>query len=211
MTAWTAMMATMTEPSLWMQQVADDPQHSHWYVERFRKLEREGTDVYGEARLIDAMAARGSHILDAGCGSGRTGGYLHRAGHRVVGVDVDPVLIAAAEEDHPGPRWIVQDLAELDLPAVGIDEPFDLIVSAGNVMAFLAPSTRGTVLSRVRAHLRDDGRAVIGFGAGRGYTFDEFLDDATRAELKPDLLLSTWDVRPFTDDSDFLVAVLRPA
>ncbi|MGP3707820.1 class I SAM-dependent methyltransferase [Gordonia paraffinivorans] len=199
----------MTEPSLWMQKVADDPQHSHWYVERFRKLEREGTDVYGEARLIDAMAARGSLILDAGCGPGRTGGYLHRAGHRVVGVDVDPVLIAAAEEDHPGPRWIVQDLAELDLPAVGIDEAFDLIVSAGNVMAFLAPSTRTSVLERFRTHLRADGRAIIGFGAGRGYPFDEFLDDATQAGLVPDILLSTWDVRPLTDESDFIVAILR--
>jgi len=27
----------------------------------------------------------------------------------------------------------------------------------------------------------------------------------------PDLLLSTWDLRPFADDSDFLVAILRAA
>ncbi|GAC55202.1 MULTISPECIES: class I SAM-dependent methyltransferase [Gordonia] len=201
----------MIEQSLWMQQVAADPDHSHWYVERFRKLEREGNDVVGEARLIDAMAARGSHILDAGCGPGRTGGYLHTVGHRVVGVDVDPVLIAAAEEDHPGPRWVVQDLAELDLPAVGIPDPFDIVVSAGNVMAFLAPSTRVTVLRRLRSHLRDDGRAVIGFGAGRGYSFDEFLADAGMAGFTSDVLLSAWDVRPFTSDSEFLVAVLRPS
>ena len=25
------------------------------------------------------------------------------------------------------------------------------------------------------------------------------------------LLLATWDLRPFTDDADFLVALLRPA
>src|SRR3712207_7319266 len=37
----------------------------------------------------------------------------------------DPVLIEAAREDHPGPHWIVGDLAELDLPALGISEPFD--------------------------------------------------------------------------------------
>ena len=45
----------------------------------------------------------------------------------MVGVDVDPVLIEAAVEDHPGPRWIVEDLAELDLSAHGISEPFDAI------------------------------------------------------------------------------------
>lgn len=201
----------MAETSIWMQKVAADPDHSHWYIERFRAMARAGEDLSGEARLVDAMAPRGAHILDAGCGPGRVGGYLAAAGHRVVGVDVDPALIAAAEQDHPGPRWLVGDLAELDLPSRGIGDPFDLIVSAGNVMTFLAPGTRGQVLSRLRAHLNADGRAVIGFGAERGYDFGEFLEDAARAGLAPDVLLSTWDLRPFAEDSDFLVAVLRPA
>lgn len=203
--------AGMVEQSMWMQKVEADPGHSHWYVERFRAMARAGEDLVGEARLVDAMAPRGARILDAGCGPGRLGGYLAAAGHHVVGVDVDPALIEAAAQDHPGPRWLVGDLAELDLPARGIMDPFDVIVSAGNVMTFLAPSTRVQVLGRLRAHLRADGRAVIGFGAGRDYPFDEFFDDAAEAGLVPDLLLSTWDLRPFTDDADFLVALLRPA
>ncbi|KAB7751175.1 SAM-dependent methyltransferase [Mycolicibacterium mucogenicum DSM 44124] len=203
-------MGHMVEQSLWMQKVEADPGHSQWYIERFRALARAGEDLVGEARLIDAMASRGARILDAGCGPGRIGGYLAAAGHDVVGVDVDPALIAAAEQDHPGPRWLVGDLAELDLPARGIPEPFDLIVSAGNVMTFVAPSTRVQVLSRLRAHLADDGRVVIGFGAGRDYEFGQFFQDASQAGLTPDLLLSTWDLRVFTDKSDFLVAVLIP-
>ena len=131
----------------------EDPEHSNAYVQRFRILAEQGMDLVGEARLVDAMLARGSRVLDAGCGPGRVGGYLFEVGHDVVGVDVDPVLIAAAHEDHPGPRWLVGDLAELDLPAQGIAEPFDAIVSAGNVMAFLAPSTRRAVLTRLRAHI----------------------------------------------------------
>jgi hypothetical protein len=67
------------------------------------------------------------------------------------------------------------------------------------------------VLSRLRAHVAEDGRAAIGFGAGRGYEFGDFLDDARGAGWVPDLLLSTWDLRPFTDDAGFLVALLRPA
>ncbi len=201
----------MVERSIWMQKVAADPGHSHWYIERFRAMARAGDDLAGEARLVDAMAPRGARILDAGCGPGRLGGYLAKAGHDVVGVDVDPALIEAAGQDHPGPRWLVGDLAELDLPARGITEPFDVIASAGNVMTFLAPSTRVQVLGRLRAHLRDDGRAVIGFGAGRDYEFGQFLADAEAAGLTPDLLLSTWDLRPFDDDSDFLVALLRRA
>ena len=201
----------MVEQSIWMRKVEADPGHSQWYVERFRSLARAGEDLAGEARLIDAIAPRAARILDAGCGPGRLGGYLFEAGHDVVGVDVDPALIEAAEQDHPGPRWLVGDLAELDLPARGIAEPFDVILSAGNVMTFLAPSTRVQVLARLRAHLRSDGRAVIGFGAGREYAFDQFLDDAAAAGFTTDLLLSTWDLRPFTDDADFLVAILRPA
>ncbi|WP_193047988.1 class I SAM-dependent methyltransferase [Mycolicibacterium baixiangningiae] len=201
----------MVEQSSWMQKVAADPGHSHWYVDRFRTMARDGADLVGEARLVDAMAPRGARILDAGCGPGRMGGYLAAAGHHVVGVDVDPVLIEAAEQDHPGPQWLVGDLAELDLPARGITEPFEVIASAGNVMTFLAPSTRVPVLTRLRAHLSDGGRAVIGFGAGRDYAFGQFLADAAESGLAPDLLLSSWDLRPFTDDSDFLVAILRPA
>src|ERR687890_870478 len=160
------------EPSAWVRMTQADPEHSAAYVQRFRTLAEQGMDLVGEARLVDAMLPRGSRVLDAGCGPGRIGGHLAEVGHDVVGVDVDPELIAAAEQDHPGPRWLVGDLAELDLPARGIPAPFDAIVSAGNVVAFLAPSTRVAVLQRLRAHVAPGGRAAIGFRAGRGNAFD---------------------------------------
>jgi SAM-dependent methyltransferase len=189
----------------------ENPDHSTAYIQRFRGLAEAGQDLVGEARLVDAMLPRGARVLDAGSGTGRIGGFLADAGHDVVGVDGDPALVAEAQEQHPGARWLVGDLAELDLAAAGIAEPFDGVVCAGNVMAFLAPSTRREVLRRMRAHLRPDGRAAIGFGAGRGYDFDAFLTDARAAGWEPDVLLSTWDLRPFTPDADFLVALLRPA
>lgn len=195
----------------WLQRIAERPDHSQWYVERFRTMAAEGADLDGEGRLIDAMAPRRARILDAGCGPGRTAGYLHRCGHTVVGVDLDPVLIEAAEEDYPGPTYLVGDLAELDLPARGIPEPFDLIVSAGNVMAFLDPATRQPVLTRLGAHLAEDGRAVIGFGAGRDYPFEAFFEDVAAAGLAVEHRFATWDLRPFGADAEFLVAVLvRP-
>ncbi len=201
----------MSEHPTWLQLTADDPGHSHAYVQRFRRLAEQGQDLVGEARLVDAMLQRESRVLDAGCGPGRVGAWLAGVGHEVVGVDIDPVLIAAAEQDHPGPHWIVDDLAELDLPARGISVPFDAVVCAGNVMAFVEPAARVEVLRRFRRHLRPDGRAAVGFGAGRGYAFDAFLDDAAAAGLAPDLLLSSWHLHPFTERSGFLVAVLRPA
>ncbi len=201
----------MTEPSMWTRLTEENPEHSAAYIQRFKDLAAAGQDLVGEARLVDAMVPRGARILDAGSGTGRIAAHLAAVGHDVVGVDGDPVLVAAAAEDHPGPRYVVGDLAELDLPAQGLAEPFDAIVCAGNVMTFLAESTRVEVLRRLRRHLRDGGRAVIGFGAGRGYAFDDFLADAASAGWAPDLLLATWDLRPFTPDAEFLVAVLRTA
>ena len=198
----------MRQMTRWENQTTANPDHSSWYIERFRRMAATGADLAGEARMIDATVPRGARVLDAGCGPGRVGGELAARGHTVVGVDVDPVLIEAAKADHPGPEWLVGDLAELDLPARGIAEPFDVAVVAGNVMTFLAPGTEAEVLRRLGAHVRPQGRVVVGFGAGRGYAFEAFFADVERGGLAVDAAFSTWDLRPFTDTSDFLVAVL---
>ncbi len=199
----------MTEPSKWAQITAANPDHSTWYVQRFRDMAAAGADLVGEARLIDAMVPRGARVLDAGCGPGRHGGYLALGIPGAAHITNLLVLIAAAAEDFPGPTWLVGDLAELDLPARGIAEPFDAILCAGNVMTFLAPSTRREALRRMGRHLKHDGRAAIGFGAGRGYEVEEFLTDARAGGLVADQLLSTWDLRPYYEESGFLVAILR--
>lgn len=201
----------MAEHPSWMAMVRENPEHSRWYIERFRALAAAGHDLHGEARLVDAMVGRRARILDAGCGPGRVGARLHELGHEVVGVDIDPALIAAAEEDHPGPRWVVGDLAQVDLPALGIATGFDVVVSAGNVLTFVEASSRRPALANLAGMLAEDGRLVTGFGAGRGYGFDTFAADAEAAGLRFDLRLATWDLRPWTPDADFLVAVLRRA
>jgi len=194
--------------TLWERKIAADPGHSAWYVERFRRLVAGGKDIVGEARTIDAMLPRQARVLDAGCGFGRVGGHLAALGHTVVGVDIDPHLIATAAADHPGATWLVGDLAALDLAAHGIPEPFDAIVCAGNVMTFVAPGTHRAVLDGFRRHLAPEGRAVVGFGTDREYAVADFLADAAASGLTPEVLLSTWDLRPYAADSDFLVAIL---
>lgn len=178
--------------------------HSQWYIERFRKLAADGADLAGEARLVDAMLAPGSRVLDAGCGTGRISGALHDRGHAVVGVDVDPALIAAARTDYPGPRYLVGDLSELDL-----GETFDAAVVAGNVMVFVAPGTETEVLRRVGAHVVPDGFVVVGFHTNRHLVLDDFDRSVAEAGLRLEHRFATWDLRRWHGDADFAVSVLR--
>ncbi len=196
----------------WTQIVEAAPERSRRYARRWDDMVAEGVDIDGEARLVDAMAARGSRILDVGCGQGRMGAYLAARGHRVAGVDLDPYLVERAREACPQADWEAADLAS-DGWALG---PFDLAVSAGNVLAFVDPADRGAVLRNLAARLvpaeegvdGEAGRLVVGFGLDRGWTLGEFERDAEAAGLRIQQRWSTWDLRPFTDEGGFLVAVL---
>lgn len=197
----------MADPPRWLTE--HDAGHSSWYIERFRAMAAEGKDLAGEARLLDAMLPRGARVLDAGCGPGRVSGELAARGHVVVGVDVDPELIAAATTDHPGPRYAVADLAQLDLRSHGESDPFDAAVLAGNVLAFVAPHSEPAVLANVIRHVRPDGVVVVGLGLDRGYPTADMDRDAARAGLLLEHRFATWDLRPFRTDSDFAVSVFR--
>lgn len=189
----------------WTQIIQANPQHSANYAARWKQFEAEGKDIVGEARLIDAMAPRGARILDAGCGTGRIGGYLADCGHTVVGTDLDPFLVDVAKQDFPDVSWHVGDLTTDAIP----EGNFDLAVLAGNVFGFLAPEGRGEALRNLHNSLRDGGRAVIGFGAGRGLEFEDFFALAEGNGFRIEGKYSTWELDPFDLSSDFLVAVLR--
>ena len=197
--------------NLWSAAVERDPEHPHRYAERWRGFAAEGRDIDGEVRLIDAMADRGSTIIDAGCGTGRVGGVLAARGHRVVGIDLDPHLVSVAREDHPGGRWEVGNLAEMDLHDGEERVAADLIVSAGNVLTFLAGAERRPALQAMCEHLAEGGRIVVGFGTDRGYAIADFEADAAAAGLVIAQRFATWQLAPWRDDAGFIVAVLERA
>ena len=204
------MSATEQPRPRWFTETEDG--HSQWYVERFRTLAEQGADLDGEARFVDALLPRGSRVLDAGCGSGRTAAALHARGHLAYGVDADPVLVEAAQADRPGPTYAVVDLTALTLDDVG-GEPVDLVVCAGNVMVFVAPGTEAQVLANLCSVVRPGGRVVVGFRREDTYPFAQY--DADLAALASDGVaqvqhrFATWHLDPFTDDADFAVTVLR--
>lgn len=186
-----------------------DLAHSEWYVERFRDLAARGEDLQGESRLVEALARPASRLLDAGCGPGRHSGYLAQRGHEVVGVDVDPALIAAARVDHPDVTWLVADLVTLDLAAMGEPEPFDGALIAGNVLDFVTDGARATVIERVAAHLREDGFLVVGCRTDRGFTPEDLDTALPHAGLVLEQRFATWDLRPWQPGGGFCVSVAR--
>ena len=187
----------------------NDDSHSERYAERFRELIADGGDVSGEARLLDAIVPPSSRILDAGCGQGRTAGTLADRGHVVVGVDIDATLLAAARVDHPGPTYVEMDLAFLDLRDPGGERMrFDAAVSAGNVITYVAPGTEVDVLRAIRAHLLPDAPCVVGFHTER-YPVEVFDRDAVQAGFVLESRFATWDLRPWHEDAEFAVSILR--
>lgn len=133
------------------------------YAARFAALAGEGADLHGEARRVDRLLAEaGRHpgeVLDAGCGTGRVAAHLAELGHDVVGVDLDPSMLAEARRARPELDWRLADLARLDLA-----RRFDAVVGAGNLWPLLTPGTHARVISRLAGHLRLGGLLVLGFG-----------------------------------------------
>jgi SAM-dependent methyltransferase len=171
------------------------------YDRRFQALEASGMDVHGEADLVCSL--RPSSVLDAGCGTGRVAVELARRGLDVVGVDLDPAMLAAARVKAPAIEWVEGDLSTLDL-----GRTFDLVVMAGNVMIFTEPGTEGAVLARAAAHLRPGGLLVAGFTLGPLALADyDRLADA--AGLASEGRFATWTRAPFTATADYAVSLHR--
>lgn len=60
-------------------------------------------------------AAGGGPVADVGCGPGRITAHLHELGVDAFGVDLSPGMIDVARRDHPGLRFEVGSMTDLDL------------------------------------------------------------------------------------------------
>ena len=143
-------------------------------------------------------------VLDAGCGTGRVAIELARRGVHAVGVDLDSGMLDTARRKDPQRQWICADLASLDL-----EERFDVVVMAGNVMIFVEPGTEPRVVARMAAHLVPGGRLVAGFQLGQTLGLETYDSAGAEAGLVLDARYATWDGDPFTPDTRYAVSVHR--
>lgn len=175
------------------------------YDARYDKRAAAGENVHGEADLVMGYAP--ASVLDAGCGTGRIGRELARRGVEVVGVDLDPDMLATARRRAPALRWIEADLASIDL-----GRTFDLILAAGNVMILLTPGSEEAVLMNLARHLGPGGRLVAGFQLTTGARTVAVYDAlAARAGLELEWRWATWERASWGPASDYAVSVHRRA
>lgn len=174
------------------------------YQQRFDDLARSGVDVHGEVEFV--MQFGPDTVLDAGCGTGRVARELARRGVDVVGVDVDPSMIATARRLSPELTWMVADLTELELR-----RRFDLVVMAGNVPLFTPPGTEATVVEACSRHVGEAGHLVAGFSLDRGYDLERYDQDCVRAGLVLDGRYATWSGEPWVAGGAYAVSVHRSA
>ena len=180
------------------------------YAERFRRLAAGGADVHGEAAFVAQLVPAPARVLDAGCGTGRVAVRLHQLGYDVVGVDVDPTMVAVARAEAPDLDWRVADLATMDLGS-----SFDLVVVAGNTIPLLEDGTLAAACERLAAHTAPGGVVVTGFGLDAAHlpgdcpvTELSAVDAAMAAAgLEDAAHHGTWSGEPF--DGGYVVAAYR--
>ncbi len=190
------------EPNRWLQSraVSGDA-----YDATYQRRAAAGENVHGEADCIESLGP--ASVLDAGCGTGRVGRELARRGIDVVGVDIDPEMLATARRAAPDIIWHVADLATVDLA-----RSFDVVVMAGNVMIFLAPGSEAAVVGNMAHHLHNGGLLVAGFQLAPGrLTLQRYDDIAANAGLTLVERWATWDRDPWQSNGAYAVSVHRLA
>ena len=184
--------------------------HGDVYDDRWRRMQARGEWVHGEADLV-CWFEPGS-VLDAGCGTGRVAIELDRRGIGVVGVDVDQHMLDEARTKAPHVPWILGDLMDVEVLGTGTEtatREFDVVVMAGNVMAFVEIGTEAAVVANMARHLGPGGRLASGFRLGlTPLTFADYDRFAADAGLELEHRWTTWDREPF-DGGSYAVTVHR--
>jgi SAM-dependent methyltransferase len=109
------------------------------------------------AFLAGQLAAPARRVLDIGCGTGHYCGRFAAAGHTVVGIDLDPEMIAAARA-----RYSLARFECLDMRDVGrLNQTFDFAFCIGNTLAHLPQADLPTFLAALRPRLEPHARWVV--------------------------------------------------
>ena len=97
-------------------------------------------------------------VFDLGCGPGHWSAYLHSVGVDVTGVDLVPEFIAHARATHPGPRFRLGSMTDMDVPEHSVSG-----VLSWYSTIHLPPAELDRTLAEFRRLLSSSGVLVVGF------------------------------------------------
>jgi len=140
----------------------------------------------GDAFYLDlagdvAAGAARKTVLDIGCGTGRLACEFAARGHRVIGADPAPAMLAIAIGRSDGLRigWVESDAASLKLPL-----KFDLVVMTGHAFQALHEDEDiAASLANLRAHLAPAGRLAFETRNPARRSWENWTPEKTRAVL----------------------------
>ena len=182
---------------LWRQRVDLDEYHTRW-----DRLAAEGASVHDEADLVSVLDAE--RIVDAGCGTGRVAVELARRGYTVVGVDNDVDMLDLAIASSDDVRWILADLATVDL-----EERFDLVLIAGDVLNYVAPGYESMVVSNMARHLESGGLLVCGGSIAEPDQLTHYDNWCRAAGLQFQERYASWNGVPYDRPGHYAVSIHR--
>lgn len=107
------------------------------------------------------QAVGGGPVADVGCGPGHITAHLCDLGVDAFGVDLSPVMIDTARREHPGIRFEVGSMTELDLP----DSSLAGVIAWWSLI-HIPDEDVPTVLGHFHRVLRPGGALQLGFHVG---------------------------------------------
>jgi len=113
------------------------------------------------AMFAECVRAVGGPVVDVGCGPGHVTALLQGLGLDASGIDLSPEMVRLARRAHPGLRFTVGSMTELDVPDGSI----------GGVLAWYSTihvpdEDMPTVAGHLHRVLRPGGVAMLGFHVG---------------------------------------------
>jgi SAM-dependent methyltransferase len=149
--------------------------------------------------------AGGGPVADVGCGPGHVTSYLNDAGLDAFGIDLSPEMVAIARRDHPGLRFDVGTMTDLDLA----DDSVAGIVAFWSVIHVPDHAVPG-VFEQFRRVLHPQGLLLLGFHVGdatrhtsEGYTGRPISVESHRR--RPSTMKSWLREAGFTIEADLVV------
>ncbi|MCX4908529.1 class I SAM-dependent methyltransferase [Streptomyces sp. NBC_00878] len=133
------------------------------YADQLRDLLDETPDERAFLALFADLVRTGGGgpVADVGCGSGRITAHLRELGVDAFGIDLSPGMIEVARRDHPGLRFELGSMTDLDLAdgsMAGLVAWYSLI--------HIPDDEISSVLTHFHRVLRPGGPLLLGFHVG---------------------------------------------